>query len=462
MNEMKIKYLPSINWRKLSSKKIALYTSFTIGSISFLCILIFLFFPQTYLNGFLKNRIIDAFAKAYPECSLKIANVNFSILKSHIECDSISLTKLDSSFTCSISVFALDGIGWIKLLREKNISPNSIAETAIDVEGITLNFKQLQYQIRCGRLHLSGPDSDIVADSLEFNPLISDEQFFTESKFRTTRYRLAISKISVNGMACSGLLSGNNYHARSINIGDALLDVLVNMDKPFDKKSPSPLMPNAGLASIKDNIRVDSLQVINSRLNYYERYVVGGKAASVTFDKIQALAEGIVNHTGWRDTIVIHAQGNFMNTGTMKLFMLIPIGSPQFSFSYSGSLSTMEVNNLNKFLEIAEHHRIKSGMLESATYNINVNSGHATGYVHAEYNDLSIAVLNKNTESEDGFFDKISSLIANTFKIKGNNMPDKSGSIRIGIVKYTRKPDETFTQFVWFALRSGVGNVAGF
>ncbi|MHB1688699.1 MAG: hypothetical protein ACYCVH_15205 [Ignavibacteriaceae bacterium] len=462
MKKLKIKYLQTINWRKLSPGKIALYTSLVVGIILLLFALIFLFFPQTYLNGFLKNRIIDAFTKTYPEYSLKIAGVNFNVLKNRIECDSISLTKIDSTFSCRISALSLDGIGWIKLLRDKNFSPNSIAEAALDAEGIVLNFKQSQNQIRCGRLHLSVPDSEIVADSLEFHPLITDEQFFAESKFRKTRYRFVIPKISVNGLAYSGVLYGNNYRARSINIGDAFIDVLVNMAKPFDTKSPSPLMPNEGLSSVKDTIRVDSLQVTNSRLNYRESYAVDAKTALITFDKMQALAEGIVNHTGLRDTIVIHAQGNFMNTSTMKLFMLIPLGSPQFSFSYGGSLRQMEVSSLNKFLEIAEHRRIKSGILHGATFEVNVNSGHATGYVRAEYNDLSIDVLNKNTGRENGIFDETSSFILKTFIIRGNNMPDKSGSMKIGVVKFTRKLDEPFIQFAWFALRSGVGNVVGF
>jgi hypothetical protein len=142
--------------------------------------------------------------------------------------------------------------------------------------------------------------------------------------------------------------------------------------------------------------------------------------------------------------------------------MLIPLGSPQLSFSYSGSLNKMEVSSLNKFLEIAEHKRIKSGVLHSAAYNINVNSGRAAGSVRVEYSDLSIAALNKKTGSENGIFDRLSSFIAKSFILRGDNMPDKSGSMKIGVVKYTRKPDETFIQFVWFALRGGVGNVAGF
>jgi len=73
-----------------------------------------------------------------------------------------------------------------------------------------------------------------------------------------------------------------------------------------------------------------------------------------------------------------------------------------------------------------------------------------------------LAILNKKTGSENGIFDRISSLIGRALFIRGTNMPDKKGLMKIGEIEYTHNPDESFTQFVWFALRSGIGNVVGF
>ena len=41
-------------------------------------------------------------------------------------------------------------------------------------------------------------------------------------------------------------------------------------------------------------------------------------------------------------------------------------------------------------------------------------------------------------------------------------VPDKSGSLKIGEVNYTRKRDDPFFGFAWFALRNGVRDIAGF
>jgi len=125
-------------------------------------------------------------------------------------------------------------------------------------------------------------------------------------------------------------------------------------------------------------------------------------------------------------------------------------------------LGTMNLAALNKFLEPAEHRRIKSGIVHHAAYSINVLSGHASGILHAEYQDLSIAVLDKKTGSENGIFNRLSSLIGKLFVIHGSNLPDKGRTMNVGIIKYSRNQDNNFTQFLWFGLRSGVGDIVGF
>ena len=99
MKKTKSKYSQTVDGRQLTPGKIALRASLAVGIILLVSALIFVFLPQVYLNGLLESRIIDAFQKAYPEYSLKIAGVNFNILKNRLECDPISLTKIDGTFS---------------------------------------------------------------------------------------------------------------------------------------------------------------------------------------------------------------------------------------------------------------------------------------------------------------------------------------------------------------------------
>jgi hypothetical protein len=70
----------------------------------------------------------------------------------------------------------------------------------------------------------------------------------------------------------------------------------------------------------------------------------------------------------------------------------VPIYSPG-SFQYSGSLDVMDPARLNSFIEVGERLRIKSGILQSATFDVNVTTGRASGTCAGDVQrDLTIAV----------------------------------------------------------------------
>ncbi len=452
----------SFTQRKLSLRKAVKYISFIIGGAVLFCVLMFILFPDPFINTLLKDQITKAFTEAYPEYTIELGDMHYSVWKNQLGCDTITLDAGDSTFTSSVASFSVYGIPWIKILWQGQFTLNNLTSSTIDAQNIVFNLRQTQDEFSLGMLHISVPDSEIVADSIKYYSLISDEQFFSKSQFKQTRFRFDIPQIKIMGLDYPALLQGNTYNAKSINIYNMFADILVNMDKPYDKNSSKPQMPNEALFLMKEIVKIDSLKIINGRLKYGERFAIGATPGVILFNKVNVLASGISNHQAHPDTVVIHVEGLFMNSGRMKLFMEIPLASRDFSLRYSGSLSAMDMTELNSFIEPAEHHRIKSGIVQSATYNINVNTGNANGTLRVVYKDLSIAVIDKNTGSEKGFLDKISSFISKSFVIRGNNMPDKSGLMKIGVVGYTRKPVETFIQFMWFALRSGIGNVVGF
>jgi hypothetical protein len=209
-------------------------------------------------------------------------------------------------------------------------------------------------------------------------------------------------------------------------------------------------------------LRVDSLRIMNGRVHYGERFAVGSQPAVISLDNMQVLAERTSSIGDNGAAVAVHAEGMFMKEGAMNVRMMIPAGSPNFSFRYSGSLGRMDISALNPFLETAEQMRIVAGVLQSATFDITVTSGRASGNVRAVYRDLTLAAIDRKTGSQNGAADLFASFIANTFKIRGTNVPDNSGAMKIGTVKYTRQRDDPFFRFVWFALRSGVGDVVGF
>ena len=450
----------SFLWGKLSLLKNVKYPVIIIGAVLIIVILVLTFFPDPIINSFFKGKILNAVTKAYPEDSIRLGKMHYNVWKNRLTCDSIKLTT--NKFTGSAASFSISGISWMKILRQGDFTPDILKGSALDAQDIVVNFRQAQNILRFGMLHISVPDSEIISDSIKYFSLISDEQFFAKSQFRQTRYRFDIPQIRIIGSDCAAILQGNSYNAGCININDLFVDILVNMDKPYDKSSENPKMPNEVLASMKEIIKVDSMIILNGQLKYSEKFTVLGTPGVITINKANVSVTGIANHTTKADTTLIKGEALFMNSSKMKLYMAIPLQSKDFSLRYSGSLGAMDATILNSFIEAGEHHRIKSGTIHSARFKIDVNSGISSGSLQVEYQDLSIAVLNKNTGSEKGLFDRISSMFAKIFVIRETNMPDEKGLMKIGETKYTRNPNDYFFQFVWFALRNGVANVVGF
>jgi hypothetical protein len=458
MTEHKQKEHPATGRRTLSLRKIASRTGIAVGLIVLACALTVLLFPDPLVNWFVKPRITKALAEAYPAYSIRVSAMNYSVFKNRFGFDFVELRSADSTFSVNIGPFSVGGISWMHLLWGGSLASTDFAKSEVVVHDIALTFPPSHYELRCKRLSVSARDSEMVVEAVKLQPLGDDEQFFARSKFRNNRFRLVVPQAKVMGLASLELLQGKNYRARSVQIHDAALDILLNQDKPDSRDTSGFLMPNEILSSIKGNLLVDRLNIIDGRLQYAERFAVGAKPAIVTFDSMQVSAEGIANHGPRGVAILIHAQTKFVKAGTMKLNITIPVASRECSFHYSGSLSGMDLSPLNSFLEVSDHVRIKSGVLEEATYEISVVSGHASGTVRGIYRDLTLAAIDKGSGSENGFSDRITSFIANTFTIRRNNVP---GSMKVGVVNYIQLRDDPFFQYDWFALRTGVRNVLG-
>jgi len=428
-----------------------------------------LFRGDTRAENIFAGVIVDAkeIAIAVPsrQYEYRCARIILSVPDAKISVDSLDIHPAGSSpedeSSYRVTSFSLHGIDAKDILRNGRLDSVDFVNAIAEAKGITADFPRAQYEIHGADIRASIADSEIAADSVTVNSLSGDDRFFAASTYRRTLFTAAISGCTAHGTDIFGLLQKNRYHARSVQLAGAFLKVLINKEKPFQKHGPNPLMPNQALALVKAAIQVDTFAVTNARLVYQERFEYNAKPAELAFENVKVMAQGFSNDSD--ADAYIRAQGNFMKAGAglMKMTMTIPPASRGLSLHYSGSLDKMDILSINAWLEIAEHKRIKSGNLDSASYDITVSNNRATGNVHAIYRDLSLAALDEKRK-EGGFIDAITTFLMNVLKLRGTNVPDKSGAMKIGKVHYVKKPDDAFFQVVWYALRSGLGDVVGF
>ena len=428
-----------------------------LGALLITIVVFSLMFRGAIFNRYGKAKAERAFAEACPGWALRIGDSDYEARGNRLVAQSITLSG--PNVTVKTGLVSLTGVHWTRLLVGPRLPADILATASLEAAHIVVEFPQARYGIHCARLRASVPDSEVIIEGTELAPLVGDDAFFAEHAFRTTRFHLDVPECRVLGLAFGELLQGKSYHARSVDFSRPSFEALVDCDKPVGPSTHSPLMVHEALAAIPLPLRLDSLNLTKGHLAYRERWAVGGVPAVLTFGAVNLTVEGTANRGEGTAAILLHGQANLMDAGMMSVNMSIPVASPDLTFHYSGSLTAMDVTRLDAFLDVSEHTRIKAGSVKEAAFEIKVSAGHAQGYVHATYSDLGIAFLDKQTGSEKGLSNRFASLLANLLKIRKSNAPSPSGSMKEGTVDYTRGPDDTFLQFVWFALRSGVLDV---
>ena len=445
------------NSRSLSLPRLSAYVGVCLGAVVVAVAVLILMFGGAILNGYGKRKMERAFAGAHPGYALRIGQLDYAVGANRLVAQSVTASVTDS--TLKIGRISLTGVRWARLLWGTTALANVLAKASLDATNLDVEFPQAHYGIRCARLRASVPGSELIAEGAELRTLAGDEEFFAAHDFRTPRFHVVVPECRVLGLVYGELLQGKSYRARSVHFSGPSFEALVNRDKPPKPFVKSPLMMHEALAAIRQPLQVDSLSITNGHFEYCERLAVGADPAVLTFGAVSLFVEGIANRGEANAAIQLRGQGDLMNAGTMKVLMTIPITPPDFSLHYSGSLSAMDLTRLDAFLDIAEHTRIKSGSAQEASFEIDVTDGQARGRVRAIYRDLEMAVLDKQTGNEKGLANRVASFFANVLKFRKANMPEGSGSHKEGEVNYTRRLDDEFQQFAWFALRTGVLDV---
>jgi hypothetical protein len=443
--------------RSRSRRRLAVWVGTSFGAVA-LVVAVFVFgFGGPILSRYGKSKAERAYADAYPGSTLRIGELEYAVGANRLVARQVVLGATNT--TLEISQVTLTGVRWARLLWGQAALAEVLDRVSLEAANLEVVFPERQYGIRCARLRLSIPDAELMAEGAELQPLVEDEALFAAGAFQTTRYRVILPECRVLGLDYGEALRGRYYRARSVWLSRPALDALINPDKPSPPFVKSPLMVHEALAAIKPPFQVDQISVTNGLITYAKRATPGADPAVLTFTAVNFSVAGIANQGNPTATIELQGQGDLMSAGTLKVVMSLPITPANFALRYSGSLSAMDLTRLDAYVELAEHVRILSGTAQEAAFDIEVHAGQAIGRVRAIYDDLKVTVLDQQTGTAQGVDNRVASFLANVLKVRTANAPDALGSMKQGDVNYLRAPEETFLEFVWFALWSGVVDV---
>jgi len=176
---------------------------------------------------------------------------------------------------------------------------------------------------------------------------------------------------------------------------------------------------------------------------------------------VSLTAEHIHNNPGISLPAILRGDCRLMDTGTFSLWLQMPLNTPELSLQSGGSLTAMNLGRLNPYLEVAGRARIKSGVLQHASFQSEIHGDHALGDLRGQYHDLHLVLLDPKTGQEGGLLTKIKTALTDRIVLRTSNLPDPKGLLATGRIDYTRRSEEGFLHFLWFSLRSGIVDLIG-
>ncbi|MBK9248924.1 MAG: hypothetical protein IPM69_12620 [Ignavibacteria bacterium] len=366
------------------------------------------------------DMLVDSSKRRQEDTSSKNSPSLLTSLQSQIQLDSIGIDNarirymvMNTQIDSNSSGYAIHTKGLRASMRDTSIRTSSIE--------VQLLPKNDASTFRCGEFRASIRDSSLLIRDASYLPDLDVDEYFKADNYRRTRLTLQVPQLRAKGISYLGLIKGESYKARVIEIQKPVFGIQVSVFKQNKRPIPKSLMPNEIMRDITSVIRIDSVHAIDAMMLYEEHYKPSSKPAYISFHHVNVAINSLTNYRHDGDTADVHFTAEFMDGGSMNMNMKLPVTSPKFTAIVSGTLGKTKLPNLNTFLEIAENVRIKSGVCQSASVSMKITDGKALGSIRILYKDFNLAFLDKKSKSSKGIFNILKSFLANTFTFKSSN-----------------------------------------
>ena len=334
----------------------------------------------------------------------------------------------------------LDPKDTVLTLRRARSTPSNPEKSALFLEGLKRSSRE-------GRIKL---------DTLTFAPRASDQGWLARATKRRSRIRLNLGHVAINGTLLRRAL-GERVELQRIAVGSMTLDVLA--DRRGEKNPPKPrAMWSQRLADLDWAVHVDTISLDKGTIRYGEINAGRPEVALLYFSDVKAMVTKLGNKEGYGGKTApvakIDATAKLMGKGAVKAHMEIPQTPGTHVSSVSGSLGTFQGPELNSMLLYAAGVKLKSGRMDSVSFNFKVANGLSAGSFSSTFDSLSLEIVNRVSQKR-GLKEKLMGKAANALVRNSNRPGEKSYRPEVPI-KYELKNSDSFFGMVWQSLKSGL------
>ena len=314
------------------------------------------------------------------------------------------------------------------------------------------------YHLNVNELNFSASTGKLNIKSFSVVPRYNEMQFGAVAGFAQDRFNIEMSDMSLEGIDLPLYVRKQELYAKEMNISNGFVEVFNNNSLPKKTIIKTGKYPHQLLQKLKGLITIRQLNLSNVDISYAEFDEDSKQKGKITFERTSGRITNVTNSPKVKTAnsyMFAHLSSYMMGQGKLDVNFRFDLNAPDGAFMYSGVLGAMDGEVLNRITKPLGMVEVKSGKVKQLDFDIEANDRIATGNVNFAYNNLSVALLKKDSTQNRLVKQGLMSFLANAMIINSDN-PGPNGILLTAPIRHERIETASFFNFIWKTLFQGI------
>lgn len=362
-----------------------------------------------------------------------------------IEVNNIDLSLLD------VKVDSIGSLDSTRILFAKGVNVN--------VAKIAWPSPNSLYDYVAENVSLNSTAGTLSVNQILIDPRLGENAFVNSLPTQDDRFDFSFNNIVFSGVDIRKL-SDEYLKAETMSIGKSAFKIYRDLARPRDKKNRVGYYPQQVLDDVPLVFNIRKVNVRNSFVEYKEKSHITRQSGLVQFYSVNASITNFTNDKHAPNKVMkAFINSSFLNKAPLKTNWTFYLFHPKGRFDVSGTMGAINGQDVNSLAEPMGPASIKEGRFNGLTFDLHGNDYSMNGNVKFLYEDLKVALLEKDkgaTETDKKF---LTSLLANIV-IKNSN-PKGDDEVRAQQVSLARNTNRSLFYLTWKTIFKGIRETVG-
>jgi hypothetical protein len=315
------------------------------------------------------------------------------------------------------------------------------------------------YDYQAENIALRSGSNSLSIGRIAILPRLGENEFVNAIPTQEDRFNFSFNNIVFSGVDLQRL-PDKYLRAAAMSIGRSTFKVYRDLARPRDTKSRVGSYPHQVLDDIPLGFNIKRVNIRNSFVEYKERNHITRQAGKVQFYNVNGTITNFTNDKSAANKVMkAFVTSSFLNKTPLKTNWTFYLFHPKGRFDVSGTVGAIDGQALNPLAEPMGPASIEEGHMNGMSFDLHGNDYSMDGTIKLLYENLDVAILEKDkgaTKTDKKF---LTSLIANLV-IKDSN-PKGDNEVRVQQVNLSRDINRSLFNLCWKTIFKGIRGTIG-